>query len=47
MKIRKLVTIVEEIRADGGREAARPVRKAAAVAVIQNPFAGRTTSRRW
>ncbi len=41
MKIRKLVTIVEEIRADGAREAARPVRKAAAVAVIENPFAGR------
>ncbi len=42
MKIRKLVTIVEEIRADGAKEAARPVRKAAAVAVIENPFA-----RRW
>jgi len=41
MKIRKLVTIVEEIRADGQKEAARPVRKAAAVAVIENPFAGR------
>ncbi|HEY6416001.1 MAG TPA: amino acid synthesis family protein [Acidimicrobiales bacterium] len=41
MKIRKLVTIVEEIRADGAREVARPVRKAAAVAVIENPFAGR------
>ena len=41
MKIRKLVTVVEEIRADGQREAARPVRKAAAVAVIENPFAGR------
>jgi hypothetical protein len=41
MKVRKLVTIVEEIRADGRREAARPVRKAAAVAVIENPFAGR------
>jgi hypothetical protein len=41
MKIRKLVTIVEEIRADGQREAARAVRKAAAVAVIENPFAGR------
>jgi len=41
MTIRKLVTIVEEIRADGRREAARPVRKAAAVAVIENPFAGR------
>ena len=41
MKIRKLVTIVEEIRADGQKEMARPVRKAAAVAVIENPFAGR------
>lgn len=41
MRIRKLVTVVEEIRADGGKEAARPVRKAAALAVIENPFAGR------
>src|SRR3990167_8155688 len=39
--IRKLVTIVEEILTDGGRPARRPVRKAAAVAVIENPFAGR------
>src|SRR3990167_2027589 len=39
--IRKLVTIVEEILADGGRPAKRPIRKAAAVAVIENPFAGR------
>jgi hypothetical protein len=41
MHIRKLLTIVEEIRADGGREADRPVRRAAAIAVIDNPFAGR------
>lgn len=41
MKIRKLVTIVEEILEDGGKQAAQPVKKAAAVAVIQNPFAGR------
>ncbi len=41
MKIRKLVTVVEEILSDGGREAKRPVRKVAAVAVIENPFAGR------
>jgi hypothetical protein len=41
MNIRKVVTIVEEIRADGARAAARPVRRAAAVAVIENPFAGR------
>ena len=41
VNIRKLVTIVEEILTDGGRPARRPVRKAAAVAVIENPFAGR------
>ncbi len=41
VNIRKLVTIVEEIMTDGGRPARRPVRKAAAVAVIENPFAGR------
>ena len=41
MRIRKLVTVVEEILEDGGKAAARPVRKAAAVAVIENPFAGR------
>ena len=41
MKIRKLCTVVEEILADGGREVSRPIRKAAAIAVIENPFAGR------
>jgi hypothetical protein len=41
MRIRKLVTVVEEILEDGGRPAARPVKKIAAVAVIENPFAGR------
>jgi hypothetical protein len=41
MRIRKLVTVVEEILEDGGKAATRPVRKAAAVAVIDNPFAGR------
>jgi hypothetical protein len=41
MRIRKLLTIAEEILEDGGRAAARPVRKVAAVAVIENPFAGR------
>lgn len=38
---RKLLTIVEEIHAEGGREVARPIRRVAAVAVIHNPFAGR------
>src|SRR5262249_54533537 len=41
VKIRKIVTVVEEIVSDGGREATRPVRKAAAVVVLENPFAGR------
>lgn len=39
-KIRKRVTIVEEILMDGGRTVAdKPVRKVAAIAVIANPFA--------
>jgi hypothetical protein len=41
VKIRKVVVVVEEILGDGGREARRPLRRAAAVAVIENPFAGR------
>ena len=41
MRIRKLVTVTEEILEDGGRRAAKPVKKVAAVAVIENPFAGR------
>lgn len=39
--IRKLVTIVEETRREMGRDIAPSTRKAAAVAVIDNPFAGR------
>jgi hypothetical protein len=39
--LRKLVTIVEETLSDGGRPARRPVRRAAALAVLENPFAGR------
>ena len=39
--VRKIVTIVEEIYSDGSRALARPLRLAAAVAVIANPFAGR------
>ena len=40
VKIRKMVTVVEEIRREMGRDIDPPVRKAAAVAVIENPFAG-------
>lgn len=39
--IRKLVTVVEETRREMGRTIAPSTRKAAAVAVIGNPFAGR------
>ena len=39
--IRKTSVIVEETRQDIGREVNPPTRKAAALAVIENPFAGR------
>lgn len=41
MEIRKMVTIIEDIYADGEKKADRPVRRVAAVAVMKNPFAGR------
>jgi hypothetical protein len=40
-KIRRTLLHVETILADGGREAARPLKLIAAVAVIENPWAGR------
>jgi hypothetical protein len=39
--VRKIVTIVEEIRHEGGPPAARPQRKGAICMVIHNPYAGR------
>ena len=39
-KIRKIVTIVEETRSEMGRPVDPPTRRAAAIAVIENPFAG-------
>jgi hypothetical protein len=39
--IRKLVTVVEETRTEQGRAVTPPIRRAAAIAVIENPFAGR------
>ncbi len=41
MEIRKMVLTVEEIRAEAGHRVARPVRRAAGIAVIANPYAGR------
>jgi Amino acid synthesis len=40
-KIRKIVTVVEETRTEMGRAVSPPTRRAAALAVIENPFAGR------
>jgi hypothetical protein len=40
-RIRKLLTFVEETRFEMGQPIEPPTRRAAAVAVIENPFAGR------
>lgn len=40
-EIRKIAVFVEETRSEMGQAVAPPTRKAAAVAVIRNPFAGR------
>ncbi len=40
-KTRKIVTLVEEVRSEVGRAVDPPTRRAAAIAVIANPFAGR------
>ncbi len=41
LKLRKLVNVVEEVFHEGGPVPDRPMRRAAAIAVIHNPFAGR------
>ena len=40
MEVRKYITVLEEIHSDGGRKMEPPGKRAAAVAVIKNPFAG-------
>jgi hypothetical protein len=40
-KIRKLITLVEETRTEMGQAIDPPTRRAAAAAVIENPFSGR------
>jgi hypothetical protein len=40
-KIRKVIVQIEEIRSEMGRDVTPPVRKAAAIAIIENPFAGK------
>src|SRR6202161_4183886 len=39
--IRKIVTVVEETRLEMGQTVTPPTRRAAAIAVIENPFAGK------
>lgn len=39
--IRKIVTVVEEVLTEMGQPVSPPTRRAAAIAVIANPFAGR------
>lgn len=41
MEVRKYVTVVEETAMEGGKKVDPPTRKAAAIAVIKNPFAGK------
>jgi len=41
MDVRKTMIIKETIEADGFGEACEPITRVVAVAVIQNPFAGR------
>jgi len=41
LKLRKMLTIVEEIHHEGGPVADKPLLRTAAIAVIHNPFAGR------
>ena len=40
MEVRKHITVLEEIHTDGGRKMDPPGKRAAAIAVIKNPFAG-------
>ena len=41
MPIKRVLTFLDEVRSADGRDVVPPLRKAAAVAIIDNPFAGR------
>jgi Amino acid synthesis len=41
VRIRKWVTHVEQVLADGGRATARPINRVVVAAVLENPYAGR------
>ncbi len=44
LEIRKVLTVVEETRAEGGRADGEPLRKAATAVVFANPYAGKPYS---
>jgi len=44
LEIRKVVTVVEEVRTEGGRTDGAPLRKVAVAVVVRNPYAGRPYS---
>lgn len=44
LEVRKTLTVVEEVRSEGGRGDGEPLRKAAAAIVFRNPYAGREWS---
>jgi hypothetical protein len=44
VKLKRVLTFLDEVRSQSGREVAPPLRKAAAVGIVANPFAGRFES---
>jgi hypothetical protein len=44
LEIRRIVTVLDEVRSEGGREDGPPLRRAAVAAVFTNPYAGRPYS---
>ena len=46
-KIRKIITFVEETRSEMDKPVNPPTRRAAAAAVIENPFAGKYVEDFW
>jgi Amino acid synthesis len=41
LKLRKILTFAEEVSSEAGQAGDPPLRKAAVIAVVENPFAGR------
>jgi hypothetical protein len=47
MEIKRILTFFDEVRSEAGRRTEPPLRKAAAVAIVRNPFAGRYVEDLW